>query len=161
MSPANFAYFIPKFANEGIEFILVGGGAAIAHGSVTTTYDVDFVYSRKRENLEKLSTVFEGIEPYLRGVPKGLPFRWDLRTIEAGLNFTLTTTKGDIDLLGEIAGGGGYEQLKEHCDVLELFGAQVRVVTLPTLIFLKRCAGRAKDLIAIPELQALLEERNI
>lgn len=160
MSPANFAYFIPKFADAAIEFILVGGGAAIAHGSVTTTYDVDFVYSRKQENLVKLSTVFEGIEPYLRGVPQGLPFRWDLRTIETGLNFTLITSQGDIDLLGEITGGGRYEELQEHCEVMELFGKQVKVVTLPKLIHLKRCAGRAKDLIAIAELQALLEERR-
>lgn len=160
MTPANFGYFIPKFADAGIEFILVGGGAAIAHGSVTTTYDVDFVYSRKRANLLKLSTIFDGLEPYLRGVPKGLPFRWDLRTLESGLNFTLVTSQGEIDLLGEITGGGGYEQLQERCEVMELFGKQVKVVTLPTLIHLKRCAGRAKDLIAIPELEALLEERS-
>ena len=45
-------------------------------------------------------------QPYLRGAPPGLPFRWDDRTLKAGLNFTLTTTLGDLDLLGEVAGGG-------------------------------------------------------
>ena len=160
MKPANFAYFIPRFADLQVEFILVGGGAAIAHGSATTTYDVDFVYSRKPENLKKSVNVFDGIEPYLRGVPPGLPFRWDLRTIESGLNFTLATTQGDIDLLGEVTGGGSYEQLIESCETMRLFDCSVSVVTLGTLIHLKRSAGRPKDLIAVAELQVLQQERE-
>lgn len=160
MNPANFAYFIPRFAEFGIEFILIGGGAAIAHGSATATYDVDFVYSRSLENLAKLVDVFQGIEPYLRGVPKGLPFTWDIRAIQSGLNFTLTTTQGDIDLLGEVAGGGNYEQLIKHCETMLLFDKQVNVVTLPTLIHLKRSAGRPKDLMAVAELEAIQQERN-
>ncbi len=160
MNPANFAYFIPRFTEFRIEFILIGGGASIAHGSATTTYDVDFVYSRKPENLTRLVDVFEGIEPYLRGAPKGLPFVWELRTIQSGLNFTLTTTEGDIDLLGEVAGGGNYEQLIEHCETMLLFGQAISVVTLPTLIHLKRSAGRPKDLIAVAELEVLQQERT-
>lgn len=52
--------------------------------------------------------------PYLRGAPPGLPFRWDVATLERGLNFTLTTDVGDLDAFGEITGGGGYEDLLPH-----------------------------------------------
>jgi len=98
--------------------------------------------------------------PYLRGAPRGLPFRWDEATLHRGLNFTLTTTVGDIDLLGEITGGRNYEAILPHTVVLDLFGRTCRCLDLPTLILVKLAAGRPKDLEVIAELQVLLEERG-
>ncbi len=77
-----------------------------------------------------------------------------------GLNFTLTTSLGDLDLIGEITGGGGYEALKSSTDLVELEGYTCRVVSLRKLIDLKRAAGRAKDREALAELEALIEERD-
>jgi hypothetical protein len=85
-----------------------------------------------------------------------LPFRWDLGTIKRGLNFTLTTDLGNLDLLGEVTRGGDYEQLLPFTVVQSAFGIGCSVVTLPRLIQLKRAAGRAKDLEVIAELEALL-----
>jgi hypothetical protein len=124
------------------------------------TYDVDIVYARNPEDLRRLAAALQPYQPYLRGAPPGLPFRWDERTLKSGLNFTLTTTLGDLDLLGEVAGGGSYEQLRPFTQELETFGVRCRFVTLEKLIQLKRAAGRPKDLEAIAELQALLEERQ-
>jgi predicted nucleotidyltransferase len=156
----NFRGILPLLASNNVRFILIGGGAAIAHGLARTTYDVDVVYARDAENLRNLVTALQGHQPYLRGAPPGLPFRWDERTVQAGLNFTLTTSVGDLDLLGEVAGGGTYEQLLPFTQETEAFDIRCRVVTLERLIQLKRAAGRAKDLEAIAELQALLEERR-
>jgi hypothetical protein len=61
----------------------------------------DVVYARDLENLERLARTLEPLGPYLRGAPKGLPFRLDVPTLQRGLNFTLTTPAGDLDLLGE------------------------------------------------------------
>ena len=94
------------------------------------------------------------------GAPAGLPFDWSRATIERGLNFTLTTTIGDIDLLGEISGGGDYEALLPHSEGVDMFGCQCRCLDLPGLIRAKRAAGRPKDLDALAELEALLEERG-
>src|SRR5439155_14263205 len=99
-------------------------------------------------------------QPYLRGAPPGLPFRLDHPTVAAGLNFTLTTVHGDLDLLGEVTGGGTYENLLPFTQEVTAIGLTCRVVTLERLIQLKRAAGRPKDLEAIAELQALLEERG-
>ena len=96
----------------------------------------------------------------LRGAPPGLPFRWDSETIQAGLNFTLTTNLGDLDLLGEVTGGGSYEDLLPFSEELTAFNVPCRFVTLERLIQLKRAAGRPKDLEVLAELQALLEERR-
>ena len=87
-----------------VEFVIVGGLASTAHGSARLTQDIDIVYSRTPTNLERLIAALAPYRPYLRDAPQGLPFLWDAATLQRGLNFTLTTLIGDIDLLGEIAG---------------------------------------------------------
>lgn len=144
----------------GVDFIVVGGVAAVAHGSARLTQDLDVSYSRSPENLERLVSALSPLAPYLRGAPPGLPFLWDRATVRRGLNFTLTTNLGDLDLLGEITGGGGYEDLLQHTVKLELFGMECRCLDLEWLIRVKRSAGRPQDLEVVAELEALREERN-
>jgi hypothetical protein len=96
--------------------------------------------------------------PYLREAPPNLPFSWDAKTIRNGLNFTLTTTLGDIDLLGEVAGGETYQDLLAHSFDVEAFGVRFKCIDLPTLIRIKEAADRPKDREAIAELRVLLEE---
>ncbi len=157
---ANFVELLPVLDRHRVEFILIGGGAGIVHGSQRVTTDVDVVYSRRADNVARLAEALKPHHPYLRGAPPGLPFRWDVQTILAGLNFTLITDLGDIDFLGEVAGGGTYEQLLPFTIELNAFGVTCRCVTLDRLIQLKRAAGRPKDLEAIAELQAILDERT-
>jgi predicted nucleotidyltransferase len=146
--------------NGGVEFVLVGGWAAILHGSARTTLDLDVVYRRNKENIAKLSAALQSISPYLRGAPPGLPFQWDERTIKNGLNFTLTTSLGDIDFLGEIAGAGMYEDVLKSAIEMELFEGKYRVISLDGLIAAKRAAGRPKDLEVIAELELLHREHR-
>ena len=141
-----------------VEFILVGGVAATVHGSARLTTDVDVVYQRTPDNLRRLVAALRPHTPYLRGAPPGLPFLWDESTLGRGLNFTLVTGLGDIDLLGEITGGGKYEDLLPHSIILNPFGIQCHCLGLERLIHVKRAAGRPKDLDAIAELEAILEE---
>jgi hypothetical protein len=155
-----FDQLLETLLSAGVEFILIGGLAAAAHGSARATFDVDVVYARTRENVRKLVAALEPLEPYLRGVPAGLPFKFDEATVRLGLNFTLQTRLGWLDLLGEVAGGGNFAQLLPFTEPMEIFGQSCRVVTLEKLIQLKRAAGRPKDLEPIAELQALLEERR-
>jgi len=144
----------------GVEFIIVGGAAATIHGSARVTQDLVLVYARTPENIARLAAALAPHSPYLRGAPPGLPFRWDAETIRRGLNFTLTTTLGDLDLLGGIVGGGGYADLLSHSQVVKLSGSEYRCLGLARLIHVKRAAGRPKDLEAVAELEALQEERH-
>lgn len=149
-----------RFHEHGVRFIVIGGWAAIIHGAGRSTNDVDVVYARDADNLQRLVEALQPWQPYLRGAPPGLPFHWDVATVRAGLNFTLTTQHGDLDVLGEVTGGGTYEQLLPFTEEVTASGITCRVVTLERLIQLKRAAGRPKDLEVIAELQALLEERR-
>lgn len=156
----DYAGLLKVLANNKIEFIVVGGVAAKAHGSARFTVDVDVVYRRTKENIARLVVAFADLNPYLRGAPPGLPFKWDEETIERGLNFTLTSDLGPIDFLGEIAGGGTYEQLRPDIEPKHAFGIEVPCLKLEKLIEVKKAAARRKDLEAIAELTALLEERQ-
>lgn len=155
----DFKALIALLADGKVDFIMIGGNAAVVHGSARVTYDVDVVYARNRDNLVRLVSALCPHKPYLRGAPPGLPFRFDVATLEAGLNFTLTTALGDLDLLGEVTGGGRFEDLLPRSIEIDVAGARIHCVDLPTLIRLKRAAGRPKDFEAIAELEALLEER--
>jgi len=156
----DYRALLETLSDAEVEFILVGGVAAVLHGSARMTQDVDVVYARSSENRSKLVSALESHQPYLRGAPPGLPFRWDPPTIQSGLNFTLTTDLGPLDLFGEIAGGGTYEQLLPHTVEVSLFGRSIRCLDLETLLRVKRAAGRPKDLEVIAELEALRDEQE-
>jgi hypothetical protein len=155
----DFKALLRALTEAGVEFILVGGAAATVHGSSRLTRDVDVVYRRTRENIARLATALMPYQPYLRGAPPGLPFRWDVPTIERGLNFTLTTQIGSLDVLGEIVGGGGYEALLSSTVLIHAFDVECRCLNLDRLIEVKRAAGRPKDFEVVAELEAIREER--
>ena len=144
----------------GVEHVVIGGIAGNAHGAARFTQDVDVVYGRSDANLARLVAAVGPLDPYLRGAPPGLPFRFDVLTLKAGLNFTLVTDAGDLDLLGQMSGGGGYDDLLPHVKRREAFGRPRPVLSLDALIRAKRAAGRPKDFEALAELEALREERD-
>lgn len=157
---SEFEGLIRTLGSGGVEYILVGGLAATVHGSARATYDVDVVYARSPDNIDRLVRALAPLEPYLRDAPPGLPFRFDADTVRRGLNFTLTTSLGPLDVLGEITGAGTYEALLPDTVTIKLFDQDCRCLTLDRLIEAKRAAGRPRDLEAIAELEALREERR-
>lgn len=155
-----FADLLDLLTGAGIEFIVIGGVAVLVHGMPRFTKDLDVVYGRKKENIQKLADALQPHQPYLRGAPPGLPFRFDAPTISAGLNFTLVTDLGSIDLLGEVTGGGRYEDLLPHSIEMEAYGIRCSVLDLETLIHTKRAAGRPKDFESIAELELIRERQK-
>lgn len=143
-----------------VRYIVIGGTAAIAQGSVNLTFDLDICYARDKDNLENLAKALSGFHPTLRGAPKDLPFTFDVRTLENGLNFTLSTDVGDIDLLGKVQDLGYYNEVLKYSEILELYGIKCYVLTLEGLIKAKKSLARPKDLHVLTELEALLQIRN-
>ncbi len=152
-----FELAIKALTGNDVSFVIVGGVAISVHSTGYVTKDLDFCYLRTTENLKKIVSAFSPFNPRLRGFPEDLPFVWDERTLQNGTNFTLKTTIGDIDLLGEVAGVGDYRAVKKESIIARLFDSDVCVLTLGGLIKAKRAAGRTKDLLVLPELEALRE----
>ncbi|HET6361414.1 MAG TPA: nucleotidyl transferase AbiEii/AbiGii toxin family protein [Gemmatimonadota bacterium] len=93
----DFKGLLQTLLEHEVDFILVGGVAATVHGSTRLTQDIDIVYARSPENLDRLTAALALAQhqPYLRGAPPNLPFHWSVETLKRGLNFTLTTSLGD------------------------------------------------------------------
>lgn len=137
-------------------FVVIGGMAAVAQGSSYVTADLDLCYARDLENLERLSEALSPFRPRPRGMSSDLPFVLDARTLRSGTNFTLSTSVGDVDLLGEVEGLGDFKEVLAGSEELELFGYKIHVLGLEGLIKSKQAVGRPKDLQILPELKGLL-----
>jgi len=143
---------------QGVDFVLVGGLAGLAHGSSYPTYDLDVAYSRDRQNLRRLVDALREIGVVLRGAPVDLPFQLEVATLANGANFTFETEFGSFDILGDIAGIKSYDELRQGSKVEEVFGMEVRIASLDHLIAMKRAANRAKDQLMVLEYVELADE---
>ncbi len=148
---------------QGVEFIVIGGMAAVAQGAPITTFDLDICCRRSPENHRRVVAALRTFKPALRAPEGRVPFVWDEKTLELGCNFTLSTTAGDLDILGELGGGTTYDDLLPGSMVLDLFGHPVRVMGLSDLIQSKAALRRPKDeavLEILRETLRLQDERS-
>ena len=150
-----FGSLLQRLAGAQVEFVVIGGMAVLTHGHIRATVDLDVCYARTPENLQRLVEALSPIHPRLRGAPEGLPFFFDVQTLRNGLNFTLVTDEGELDLLGEVTGVGGYNDLALQALTTEAFGVHVRLMSLDDLIRSKAAAGRPKDLLDLEALKAI------
>ncbi len=146
-----FRRLLGPLIEHGVDFVLIGGQAGISHGSTYPSYDLDVIYARDRDNVTRLVAALQEIGVRLRGAPPELPFQLDTRTIENGANFTFETPYGDLDVLADAAGMRSYEDLKSESVKREVFGHQVRVASIDSLIAMKKAAGRTKDKLMVEE----------
>lgn len=157
MPATNVEKLLRSLHDHGVEFVIIGGAAAVLQGSAYVTADLDLCYSRKRENQRRLAQALEAFHPLLRAVSERVPFSLDVSALASGMNFTLTTDAGDLDILGEVTGIGNYEKVAVFSEEMEIFGMPCKVLSVEGLIKTKRAVARAKDLRLLPELEALLE----
>ncbi len=148
---------IKSLSGADVAYVIVGGVAIKTHSSGYITYDFDFCYLRSDKNLSCIIEALAPHRPRPRNFSVELPFIFDKSTLRNGTNFTFETNIGDIDLLGEVAGIGDFQDVLAHSETVLLYGFEVKILTLDGLIKAKRAAGRTKDLLVLPELEALRE----
>jgi predicted nucleotidyltransferase len=145
---------------HGVEFLVIGGQAAVLHGSPLPTFDVDLCYRRTAGNLERLAAALKEIHPTPRGAPPDLLFRLDARSLALGANFTFDTELGPLDLLAWLEPLGTYESLIGRAERMDLGSVRVSVIGLDDLIAIKRHVNRPKDQVAALQLEALRRLRD-
>src|SRR5260221_1278592 len=153
---------IPQaLVRHDVEFVIIGGVAAIVLGSPLITYDFDICYRRSRQNAVRLADALREIQAWPRGFDRSLPFVLDGVTLHNGDMFTFETSLGPFDCLGSPSGTTGYDDLVRTATTEELAdGLQALVCSLDDLIRMKRAAGRPKDLLAIEQLIAIKQVRD-
>ena len=140
---------------HGVEFIVVGGQAALLHGSPSVTYDIDLCYRRSGVNLQRLAAALTELRPSLRGAPPDLPFRIDAEALALGCNYTFVTPFGDLDLLGWLEPLGDYDAIAARALTYDVGGRAIRTISLDDLIRIKEHINRPKDRDAARQLRAI------
>jgi len=157
--PVELTTLLSRLAASGAEFLLVGGLAAVAQGAPLTTQDIDVVHRRTPENVDSLLAFLASVNARYRrpGNDPLPPSRPAL--LGAGHNL-LMTDLGPLDLLGEIEGGRGYDELLPTAIRIPLGDGTVQVVALSTLAELKRGSTSAKDKLTLSILDATIRRQR-
>jgi hypothetical protein len=156
----DYEALIAALTHAKVDFVIVGAVALVLHGSPRVTRDLDICYGRSAANLKALAGALAPFRPTLRGSPPDLAFTLDARTLQAGLNFTLSSSAGDIDLLGEISGLGGFTVVRRLSVPMAVYGREVHVLSLEGLERAKRAAGRIKDVADLAEILELRKRQS-
>jgi hypothetical protein len=144
----------------GVDFVVIGGIAAVLHGSARATFDLDICFASDAVNLDRLGAVLTNLGARLRGVSDDVPFVADARTLRRIEVLTLATVAGDLDVLRAPDGAPRYDALRAHADRFDVGGFEVRVAAIEDLIAMKTAADRDKDRADVIELEALLRLRT-
>jgi len=147
-----------KGLNEaGVEFILVGGLAAVAQGVPVTTFDLDIVHRQTDENIKKLLKFLKSIDAYQRR-PDNKVIEPDERDLKGKGHVLLMTRFGPLDVLAAIEKGRGFEELLPDTVEIEFRGHRVYVLSLDTIVALKRGSKDPKDQYRLPILKETLRQ---
>jgi hypothetical protein len=157
MATPGFGEILATLTRLRVEFIVVGGGAAVLQGAPITTRDLDIVHRRTAENAQRLEAALVALDAIYRHDPRLRPSASHL--IGPGHQLT-ETSQGPLDCLGTIEDGTTYDDLVPHSDTLEIEGNRVLVLSLERLIEVKRKLSRPKDKLMLLQLEATLKERK-
>lgn len=150
-------------ADHGVRYVLVGGMAAVVHGSPHVTFDVDVVPQRSEDNLARLSEALRAMHArvWTQAEPEGVPFGHSARTLGESNVWNLVTDHGRLDLIFVPSGTQGYEDLARDAVPLSILGVPTVVASLADVIRSKEAAGREKDRLVLPVLRRLLDEQEL
>jgi predicted nucleotidyltransferase len=156
----DFSQLLQRLADVGLEFVIVGGYAAISYGSSYLTRDVDICTALTEENVAKLRQALHDWNPKHRLTHKRLSFLKYPPLGQPLNNLYLQTDMGVVDILSSILGVGDFVRLKSRAEELEIEGRRYLVISLEDLIQSKEALGREKDLLAAKELRAIAAKRR-
>jgi len=154
---ADLSAILEGLIEAGVEFILVGGLAAVVQGAPVTTLDIDIVHNRSSENIARLLAFLKSIDAVHRRPDNRVvkPKKEDI----SGTGHALFTTRlGPLDVLAVIEEGRAYQDLLEHTVEIEFRGHTIRVLNLKTLVELKRTSRDPKDKQRLPVLEETLRQ---
>lgn len=157
----NLHILLQRFADAGLDFVVVGGFAGVLHGSSYVTEDLDVCAMLSPETLAKLRTALADLHPVHRMTHQKLSFLEHPPAGQPLANVYLETDAGVVDVLGSVLGIGDYEALARHAIEVPLFGRKCRVISLENLIRAKEALGREKDLLTAKELRAIQAKRQL
>jgi hypothetical protein len=149
-------------ADHGVRLVLIGGFAAVIHGSPYVTTDIDIVPDPEEDNVRRLSDALREMNArvWTADEPVGLAFQHDAASLAGVSMWNLVTDLGRLDISFEPSGTGGYPDVARDAVHLSISGVEVDVASLADVIRSKEAAGRDKDRLVLPVLRRLLDEQG-
>lgn len=158
-SGTRFFKLLEVLVRHEVEFVIVGGVAALLEGAPILTLDLDVVYRRTEDNIRRLLSALEEIHARYRDPAGRLIFPDTIRLRTNRFNL-LVTDLGALDLLSDLGEGLAFEDLPERTRSYDVAGVRVRALDLKTLIEVKERVNRDKDRAALPVLRRTLEMKK-
>ncbi len=160
MVPLEADQILACLERHHVRYVVIGGVAAILHGSPQVTFDADICPAAERSNLEALALALREMKARIRApdAADGLPFACDAAFLAGVSLLNLVTAFGDLDLSFTPSGTGGYADLSARAVPIPIQGFSVSVATLEDVIRSKEAANRPKDQRTLPLLRQLLAE---
>jgi len=152
---ADFTDLLGRLNRQKVEYVIIGGFAAILHGGTIVTEDVDICCRFTSGNLLRLQKAFSGLHPVHRITPKRLPLRLTAKNCRGLKNLYIETDWGVVDCLGEVLGIGDYAAVRKESVVVKLPFGSCRVLSLDALIKSKEAMNRPRDREAVIQLRAI------
>jgi len=158
--PLDAEELLRRLTRRGVDFVVIGGIAAVLHGSARATFDLDIAFAPDRPNLDALGSLLTELRAKLKGVAEDVLFVPDASTLRRMAVLTMTTPLGELDAMTRPPGAPAYGTLRRRAERYDLGDFTVPVASLEDLIAMKRAAGRRKDLADVDELEAILRLRG-
>lgn len=157
---SDFLNLLQRLARAGVDFVIVGGYAGVVHGCTYVTQDIDICCDFSPANLLALQEALSDLHPVHRMTPGRQPLKLTPENATDFKNLYLDTDIGRLDCLSYIEGIGGYQQVKQAGEWVEVEGMQLHVLTLDSLIAAKEAMNRPRDREAIRQLRAIKRLRR-
>ena len=150
----NLSDLTRKLIEARVEFVLVGGFAAVAHGVTLVTRYVDICCRFSEANLMRIQTAFADLHPVHRSRPD-LPLALTPEQCANLKNLYLKTDWGIVDCLGEVMGVGDFERVLRHSVELVMPFGNCRILDLDALICAKEAMNRDHDRFTARQLREI------
>jgi hypothetical protein len=147
-------------AEHRVRYVVIGGLAAVLHGSAVATVDADICPDPEPENLRRLCAALDDMHARIRTPDDddGIDFRCEPGLLVQMKMLNLFTDFGAFDLSFSPAAFDGYQDLVTHAVEISVAGVSVWVAALDDVILSKETANRPKDKAGLPHLYALRDE---
>lgn len=151
----DFKTLIDRLITNSVDFVIIGGFAAVLYGSTTVTQDLDLCFLFDQKNLEKLLKAILDLHPRHRMIGKTKVMDESIERLSSFKNLYLVTDAGYLDLIGEVKELGNFENVLKHSVEIDLFGHKCKVLDIDSLIKSKKGMARNKDKNVAVELELI------
>lgn len=156
----NLQSLLKFLVKSPIDFVIIGGFAAVLHGCNQTTRDIDICLVLTPEQIQSLREILKPLHPKLRTIPEKPSFLTHPQDLSDVKNLYLETDLGILDIVSNVEAVGNFYDVLKNAKEIELYENPCHVMSIDDLIKSKKALGRHRDLVIVEELEVIRKENK-